>query len=71
MLLHISLYNKILSLCKNALALFNSPNDQVQQFNTRIESFPTNMMANMFGFKQADFFEIETPAEREVPKVKF
>ncbi len=46
-------------------------NDQVQQFNTRIESFPTNMMANMFGFKQADFFEIETPAEREVPKVKF
>jgi len=25
----------------------------------------------MFGFKQADFFEIETPSEREVPEVKF
>jgi LemA protein len=46
-------------------------NDQVLQFNTRIESVPTNIIANMFGFKQAEFFEIETPAEREVPKVKF
>ena len=46
-------------------------NDQVLQFNTKIESFPTNIMAGMFGFKQSDFFEIETPAEREVPKVKF
>lgn len=46
-------------------------NDQVQRFNTRIESFPTNMMAGMFGFKQADFFEVEMPAEREAPKVQF
>jgi LemA protein len=46
-------------------------NDQVLKFNTKIESFPTNIMAGMFGFTQADFFEIETPSEREVPKVKF
>lgn len=46
-------------------------NDQVQSFNTRIESFPTNIMAGMFGFKQAEFFEIETPSEREAPKVQF
>ena len=46
-------------------------NDQVQTFNTKIESVPTNIMANMFNFKQAEFFEIETPAEREVPKVQF
>ena len=46
-------------------------NDQVQSFNTRIESFPTNIMAGMFNFKQAEFFEIETPAERDVPKVQF
>jgi len=46
-------------------------NDQVQSFNTRIESFPTNIMAGMFNFKQAEFFEIETPAEREAPKVQF
>ena len=46
-------------------------NDQVLQFNTRIESVPTNIIANMFGFKQAEFFEIEVATEREVPKVKF
>lgn len=46
-------------------------NDQTQTFNTRIESVPTNIVANMFGFKQAEFFEIEEAAEREVPKVKF
>jgi LemA protein len=46
-------------------------NDQVQQFNIRIESVPTNIIANMFGFKQAEFFEIQVAGEREVPQVKF
>lgn len=46
-------------------------NDQVLKLNTRIESFPTNIMAGMFGFTQSDFFEVEVAAEREVPKVKF
>jgi LemA protein len=46
-------------------------NDQVQQFNTRIESVPTNILANMFGFKQSEFFQIEVAGEREVPQVKF
>ena len=46
-------------------------NDQVQQFNTRIESVPTNILANMFGFKQSEFFQIEVAQEREVPQVKF
>ena len=46
-------------------------NDQVLKYNTRCESVPTNMVANMFGFKKSEFFEIETPSEREVPKVEF
>jgi LemA protein len=46
-------------------------NDQVQNFNIKIESVPSNIIAGMFNFKQAEFFEIETPAERETPKVKF
>ena len=46
-------------------------NDQVQAFNIKIESVPTNIIAGMFNFKQAEFFEIETPAEREAPKVQF
>jgi LemA protein len=48
-----------------------SYNDQVQAFNIKIESVPSNIIANMFNFKQAEFFEIETPAEREAPKVQF
>jgi len=46
-------------------------NDQVQTFNTKIESVPSNIIAGMFNFKQAEFFEIEAPAEREAPKVQF
>ena len=46
-------------------------NDQVMAFNTRIETVPTNIVANMFNFKKSEFFEIEAPAEREVPKVQF
>jgi len=46
-------------------------NDTVQRFNTRQEQFPANLVAGMMGFKPADFFEIEEPAAREAPKVKF
>jgi len=46
-------------------------NDQVQTFNTKIESVPSNIIAGMFNFNQAEFFEIETPDEREAPKVQF
>ena len=46
-------------------------NDQVMTFNTKIETVPTNIVANLCNFKQAEFFEVEAPAEREVPKVQF
>jgi LemA protein len=46
-------------------------NDTVQTFNTRQQQFPANMVAGMFGFQPADFFEIEDATMREVPKVKF
>ncbi len=46
-------------------------NDEVLKYNTKIQSFPTNMMAGMLGFQESDFFEIETPEEREAPQVKF
>jgi LemA protein len=48
-----------------------SYNDQVQSFNIKIESVPSNIIASMFNFKQAEFFEIEVKSEREVPKVQF
>jgi LemA protein len=46
-------------------------NDSVMQLNNKVEMFPSNIVAGMFNFKQAEFFEIEVAAEREVPKVQF
>jgi LemA protein len=46
-------------------------NDQVMAFNTRIEQFPWSLLADMYGFKPMEFFEIEEPAHREAPKVAF
>jgi LemA protein len=45
-------------------------NETVRAYNTKIRSFPTNIIAGMFGFQRAAFFEV--PKERqEAPKVKF
>jgi LemA protein len=45
-------------------------NEMVKAFNARVRRFPTNMIAGMFGFKAATYFEV--PQERqEAPKVKF
>ena len=46
-------------------------NDQAMQFNNKIEMFPSNIVAGIFNFKAAEFFEIEDAAERAVPKVSF
>jgi len=46
-------------------------NSNVRDLNTKIETFPTNILASIFGFKKMEFFEIEAPEEREVPKVNF
>ena len=46
-------------------------NDGVMRYNTNLQSFPNNMVAGTFGFKEREFFEIEEPAQREVPKVQF
>lgn len=46
-------------------------NAVVRDFNTQIEAFPSNLVASVFGFKQGDFFELETPEERRAVKVSF
>jgi LemA protein len=43
-------------------------NDAVMQLNTRIESFPTNLLANNFGFMHAEYFQ-GAPEDQAVPKV--
>jgi LemA protein len=45
-------------------------NETVKTYNITIRRFPTNLLAGMFGFDQAAFFEV--PKERqEAPKVQF
>ncbi len=46
-------------------------NTNVRDLNTKIESFPYNMIAGMFSFKKQEFFELENEAEREPVKVEF
>lgn len=46
-------------------------NTNVMILNTRVEQFPTNIVANMFGFKKEEFFELNNEDEREPMKVSF
>jgi len=46
-------------------------NDQAMRLNTAIETVPTNFVASTTGFGKVEFFEIEDPAHREAPAVKF
>jgi LemA protein len=45
-------------------------NAVVRDLNTKIQSFPSNIMAGMFGFQQKQFFET-AQADREPVAVKF
>lgn len=46
-------------------------NGAVRALNVLVESFPSNLVANQFGFRKSEYFEIEDAAERAVPEVKF
>lgn len=45
-------------------------NDATQQFNSTVRSFPTNIMAGIFGFKQKGYFKADAGSER-APEVRF
>jgi len=47
--------------------------DALSKFMLVVENYPDlkAIVAGSFGFTKRDFFEVETPAEREVPKVSF
>jgi len=45
-------------------------NDMVQDFNSRVRTFPTSIIAGMFGFGQKAYFQAEAGAEK-APQVKF
>ena len=46
-------------------------NTNVRDLNTKIETFPSNFIANFFKFSKMDFFEVAESEIREAPQVKF
>jgi LemA protein len=46
-------------------------NDAVLGYNNAAQNFPSSLIANNFGFKTAEYLEIEQPEKRTVPKVSF
>ena len=46
-------------------------NDSATMYNTKLELFPSNIIANIFNFKPADLFEAESSEARKNVKVDF
>jgi len=59
--------NQIEDAIQNARRYYNAV---VRDLNTKIQSFPTNILAGMFGFQQKQFFEADA-GDREPVAVKF
>src|SRR6266404_6350775 len=60
--------NQIEDTLQNARRYYNAV---VRDLNTRVQQFPSNIVAGMGHFKEREFFQLSAPAEREVPKVSF
>lgn len=52
---------------KNSRKIFN---DEINVYNTKVRSFPMNILGGMFGFKQKEGFKADAGAEK-APEVKF
>lgn len=44
-------------------------NGNVRDMNNRVQMFPSNIVASMFGFEESEFFELRDPVTREAPQV--
>ena len=61
-----------LSTTENKIAFARQAyNDAVMQYNNKCEMVPSNLVAGMFGFRKAEFFEVESESERAPVKVQF
>jgi LemA protein len=60
--------NSIEDNIQNARRYYNAV---VRDYNTRVQSFPVNIIAGMFGFQSRQFFEVESPEDRQNVQVKF
>ncbi len=46
-------------------------NTVVLDYNTKLQVFPTNMIAGPFNFQKEEFFQLDSPEEAKLPEVKF
>jgi LemA protein len=46
-------------------------NGNVRALNTRVEAFPSSIVASVFNFEKAEYFEVEDPAVRAGVQVDF
>ena len=60
--------NSIEDNIQNARRYYNAV---IRDYNTRVQSFPVNIIAGMFGFQTRQFFEVESPEDRQNVQVKF
>jgi LemA protein len=61
-----------LSTTENKIAFARQAyNDAVMRYNNKCEMVPSNIVAGMFGFQRAEFFEVEDEAHREPVRVQF
>ena len=60
--------NSIEDNIQNARRYYNAV---IRDYNTRVQSFPANIVAGMFGFQTKQFFEVESPEDRQNVQVKF
>jgi LemA protein len=63
-----SALNEVENTLQDARRYYNAV---VRDFNTKVQSFPTNILAGMFGFQTRQFFQLDSTAERENVAVKF
>jgi LemA protein len=60
--------NSIEDNIQNARRYYNAV---IRDYNTRVQTFPSIIIAGMFGFTSKQFFEVEAPGDRENVQVKF
>lgn len=46
-------------------------NDRVLEYNNKVQTIPSNIVAGMFGFKTREMFEVENQEAKVAPKVQF
>lgn len=63
-----STLNEIEEAVQNARRYYNAV---VRDYNTKLETVPSNVVAGLFRFERRQFFGLEDDREREAPKVSF